>query len=123
MRFRIRPNKSTSKKMFFIGVPFCIFGVIMVIYFIVSGGLIGVLFGVFWLSIAIFKTYTAYKHGFTDEASLYDRDDLFIRGPKSMKLEMKLRKIEKLYNEELIDYEEYCLKRREAIMSIWYNYH
>lgn len=121
MRHRIRPTKEASKFSFFIGILFCIFGLIFLIFIATIGSpaLIGIPFMIVWLSIAVYNTYYHYRNGFTDNPiGMYDIDSGDNDTKSEMSISDKLRELEKLKEDGLITEFEYQTKRQE-IMKEW----
>ena len=118
-RIYVRPGKTQSKFGVGAGLIFCLIGV-----FIVSPTF--GLFGVFWTAIAGWITYTCYRNGFTDEQidshviEIEDDDaqHTYANTTKTMsaeEAEERLRKLQNLYNQSLITYEEYEQKKQEIL--------
>lgn len=123
-RQRVKPSKAVSKFGFFVGLAFCLFGLFMVIGSgMLTGSFIVIAFFLVWTGTAVFITFVHYKNGFTDEGiamyeieSTDDNRDTNQGPTESVDFEEKLRKIERLRNENLITEEEYS-KKREAILK------
>ena len=127
-RIHVRPGKGQSKMGFGVGIIYCLIGVFMVIP---TFGL----FGIFWTAIAGWITYVNYKNGFTNEqidshvieiedegrdvtvtdhrgyqSYTYDRETT----PEE-DTETRLKKLQSVYNQSLITYEEYEQKKQEIL--------
>lgn len=128
-RIHVRPGKGQSKMGFGVGIIFCLIGLFMVIP---TFGL----FGIFWTAIAGWITYVNYKNGFTDEQidshvidieddaqnattmgyggyRNYSYEEESVSDDDSM--EERLRKLQSLYDQSLITYEEYEQKKKEIL--------
>lgn len=128
-RIHVRPGKGQSKMGFGVGIIFCLIGLFVAIP---TFGL----FGVFWTAIAGWITYVNYKNGFTDEqidshvidieddgqnvtatryggyrSYSYEEEDVVDAGT----MEERLRKLQSLYDQSLITYEEYEQKKKEIL--------
>ena len=104
-RIHVRPGKGQSKVGFAVGIIFCLLGVVVVIP---TFGL----FGIFWTAVAGWIAYSHYRNGFTDEpldSHVIDIED-DAGGPES-----RLRKLQSLYDQSLITYEEYEQKKKEIL--------
>ena len=116
-RIHVRPRRGQSKLGFGVGIIFCLIGVFIVIPTVGP-------FGIFWTAIAGWITYTNYKNGFTDDqidshvieieddgqGYSYDTEDV-----SAEDAEERLRKLQNLYNQSLITYEEYEQKKKEIL--------
>lgn len=124
-RVYVRPGKGQSKMGFGVGIIFCLIGLFIAIP---TFGL----FGIFWTAVAGWITYVNYKNGFTDEhidshvieieddgkdvmvtrhgAYSYDKEVT----PEE-DVEARLKKLQNLYNQSLITYEEYEQKKKEIL--------
>lgn len=127
-RIHVRPGKGQSKMGFGIGIIFCLIGIFIVIP--IFGP-----FGIFWTAIAGWITYSNYKNGFTEEPIDShvieiedDGQDVTVTrhgGYQTYSYDMKetaaedaeerLRKLQSLYNQSLITYEEYEQKKKEIL--------
>ena len=128
-RIHVRPGKGQSKVGFGVGIIFCLIGLFLVIP---TFGL----FGIFWTAIACWITYVNYKNGFTDEQidshvidieddgqsvtesrygsyRSYSYEANEVENKSSM--EDRLRKLQSLYDQSLITYEEYEQKKKEIL--------
>lgn len=132
-KIHVRPGRGQSKMGFGVGIIFCLIGVFMVIP---TFGL----FGVFWTAIAGWITYVNYKNGFTDEQidshviEVEDdgRDvtmsnygghrsysyDVENETSENDDMEARLRKLQSLYDQSLITYEEYEQKKKEILEEL-----
>ena len=116
-RIYVRPGKTQSKFGVVAGLIFCLIGVFIVIP---TFGL----FGVFWTAIAGWITYTNYRNGFTDEQidshviEIEDDGQGYSYGAEDASVEdaeERLKKLQSLYNQSLITYEEYEQKKKEIL--------
>ncbi|WP_105614707.1 SHOCT domain-containing protein [Vallitalea okinawensis] len=120
MRHKIRPSKQMSKFTFFIGILFCIIGVIFLVFAASSGIFIGVPFLLIWTGIAVYITYYHYRNGFTDNPiGLYDIDVEESNPKKEENFGDKLRELEQLKADGLITESEYRKKRSEIMDKEW----
>ena len=129
-RIHVRPGKGQSKVGFAVGIIFCLLGVVVVIP---TFGL----FGIFWTAVAGWIAYSHYRNGFTDEPldthvidieddgqnvtatryggyRNYSYEEETVSNGDSM--EERLRKLQSLYDQSLITYEEYE-KKKKAILD------
>lgn len=127
-RIHVRPGKGQSKMGFGVGIIFCLIGVFMVIP--IFGP-----FGIFWTAIAVWITYVNYKNGFTDEQidshvieieddgrdvtvtehGAYQSYSYDSKTTSEEDAEARLKKLQSLYNQSLITYEEYEQKKKEIL--------
>lgn len=132
-RIHVRPGKGQSKMGFGVGIIFCLIGLFVAIP---TFGL----FGIFWTAIAAWITYVNYKNGFTDEkidshvieveddgqdmtmssyggyrSYSYDTETKTSSGDD---MEARLRKLQSLYDQSLITYEEYEQKKKEILEEL-----
>ena len=130
-RIHVRPGKGQSKVGFAVGIIFCLIGLFIAIP---TFGL----FGIFWTAVAGWITYSNYKNGFTDEpldTHVIDIEDdgqnvtatRYGGGYRSYSyeeesevdnggdMESRLRKLQSLYDQSLITYEEYEQKKKEIL--------
>ena len=130
-RIHVRPGKGQSKVGFAVGIIFCLLGVVVVIP---TFGL----FGIFWTAVAGWIAYSHYRNGFTDEPldthvidieddgqnvtatrygggyrSYSSEEEALVNGAGDM--ESRLRKLQSLYDQSLITYEEYEQKKKEIL--------
>ena len=127
-RIHVRPGRVQSKLGFVVGIVFCLIGVVMVIP---TFGL----FGIFWTAIAGWITYVNYKNGFTDEqidSHVIDIEDngqditvtrhggyhTYSYDTKEDDMETRLRKLQNLYDQSLITYDEYEQKKKEILEEL-----
>lgn len=129
-RIHVRPGKGQSKVGFGVGIIFCLIGVVMVIP---TFGL----FGIFWTAIAAWITYVNYKNGFTDDqidSHVIDIEDdgqdvtvtrhggyhtySYDAENAEDDMEPRLRKLQSLYDQSLITYEEYEQKKKEILEEL-----
>lgn len=129
-RIHVRPGKGQSKMGFGVGIIFCLIGLFVAIP---TFGL----FGIFWTAVAAWITYVNYRNGFTDEqidshvieveddgsdatmttyggyrSYSYDIED---DAENRDDMESRLRKLQNLYEQSLITYEEYEQKKKEIL--------
>lgn len=129
-RIHVRPGKGQSKMGFVTGIIFCLIGLFVAIP---TFGL----FGIFWTAIAVWITYVNYKNGFTNEqidSHVIDIEDdgrdvtvtrhggyhtysYDTRGSGD-DVEARLRKLQSLYDQSLITYEEYEQKKKEILEEL-----
>lgn len=127
-RIHVRPGKGQSKMGFGVGIIFCLIGVFMVIP--IFGP-----FGIFWTAIAGWITYVNYKNGFTNEQidshvieieddgrdvtvtkhGAYQSYSYNTEATPEEDTEARLKKLQSLYNQSLITYEEYEQKKKEIL--------
>ena len=127
-KIHVRPGKGQSKMGFAMGIIFCLIGICIVIP---TFGL----FGIFWTAIAGWITYVSYKNGFTEEqidSHVIEIEDdgqdvtvtrhggyhTYSYDTKRMskeEAEERLKKLQSLYNQSLITYEEYEQKKKEIL--------
>ena len=127
-RIHVRPGRGQSKLGFVVGIVFCLIGVVMVIP---TFGL----FGIFWTAIAGWIAYVNYKNGFTDEqidSHVIDIEDngqditvtrhggyhTYSYDTKEDDMETRLRKLQNLYDQSLITYDEYEQKKKEILEEL-----
>ena len=129
-RIKVRPGKTQSKAGFVVGIIFCLIGLVVVVP--IFGP-----FGLLWTAAAGWITYSNYRNGFTDRPisnqvieieddgksvtatsdpfadfhSTYERDE----ETEVEDVESRLRKLQSLYQQELITKEEYEKKRQEIL--------
>lgn len=127
-RIHVRPGRGQSKVGFGVGIIFCLIGIFIAIP--IFGP-----FGIFWTAIAGWITYSHYKNGFTDDPidshvievdedgqdvtvtrhggyHTYSYDE---KGTSAEDAEERLKKLQSLYNQSLITYEEYEQKKKEIL--------
>ncbi len=121
-RIKVKPGKTQSKFGFFVGLAFVLIGVVMVIP--IFGP-----FGILWTAVAGYIAFTHYKNGFTNEGVptheieidddgrefSYGNDYSAPQYTSENDIEIKLRKLEDLYNKDLITSEDYEKKRQEIL--------
>ena len=129
-RIHVRPGKGQSKVGFAVGIIFCLIGVVFVIP---TFGL----FGIFWTAVAGWIAYSHYRNGFTDEPIDSHVIDIEDDGQNvtatryggvyrsysyeeeeagnADSVEARLRKLQSLYDQSLITYEEYDQKKKEIL--------
>lgn len=127
-RIHVRPGKRQSKMGFGVGIIFCLIGIFIAIP--IFGP-----FGIFWTAIAGWITYSHYKNGFTDEpidSHVIEIEDdgrdvtvtrhggyhTYSYDTKEVSAEAaeeRLKKLQSLYNQSLITYEEYEQKKKEIL--------
>ena len=129
-RIHVRPGKGQSKVGFAVSILFCIVGVF---FAIPTFGL----FGVVWTAVVGWIAYSNYKNGFTDEPLDSHVIDIEDDGQNvtatryggvyrnysyeeeetgnADSVEERLRKLQSLYDQSLITYEEYEQKKKEIL--------
>ena len=124
-RIKVRPGKTQSKLGFFMGIAFCIIGCVVVIP--VAG-----LFGVLWTGVAVAITVINYKNGFSEEGvatheiMIEETIDEMERNRSTVgdnrktesvgdDIEVKLKKLNSLYEQGLITASEFEAKRKELL--------
>ena len=111
-KIHVRPGRGQSKVGFAVGIIFCLLGVFFVIP---TFGL----FGVFWTAIAGWIAYSHYRNGFTDQpldTHVIDIEDDTTTTGKDM--ESRLKKLQDLYDQSLITYEEYEQKKKDILNEL-----
>ena len=129
-KIHVRPGRGQSKVGFAVGIIFCLLGVFVVIP---TFGL----FGIFWTAIAGWIAYSHYRNGFTDEPldshvidieddgqnvtatryggyRNYSYEEEAAAGSTDS-MEERLRKLQSLYDQSLITYEEYEQKKKAIL--------
>ena len=125
-KIHVRPGKGQSKIGFGVGIVFCLIGIFIAIPTFGP-------FGIFWTAIAGWITYSHYRNGFTDEpidSHVIEVDDdgkdvtvtrhggyqhTYSYDTKEASAEERLKKLQSLYNQSLITYEEYEQKKKEIL--------
>lgn len=127
-RIHVRPSKGQSKLGFGVGIIFCLIGLFIAIPTFGP-------FGIFWTAIAGWITYSHYKNGFTDKPIDShvieiedDGQDVTVtrhggyrtysydtKVTSAEEAEERLKKLQSLYNQSLITYEEYEQKKKEIL--------
>lgn len=121
-RIKVKPGKTQSKFTFFVCLAFVAIGLFVAIP--IFGP-----FGILWTAVAGYIAYSHYKNGFTDEGvpthEIEIEDDGHSYGygneysspsySSGDDIEVKLKKLESLYNQGLITSEEYEQKRQEIL--------
>lgn len=124
-RIKVKPGKTQSKVGFFVGIAFCIIGCVVVIP--VAG-----LFGVLWTGVAVAITVINYKNGFSEEGVatheivIDETMDEMERNRSTVgdnrktesvgdDIEVKLKKLNSLYEQGLITATEFEAKRKELL--------
>ena len=131
-KIHVRPGKRQSKAGFGVGIVFCLIGLFVVIP--IFGP-----FGILWTAGAAWITYVHYKNGFTDEpidSHVIDIEDdgenvtvtrnigyhnysYDTKGEATEDdIEERLRKVQNLYDQALISYEEYNQKKKEILKEL-----
>lgn len=132
-KIHVRPSKSQSKVGFWVGILFCLIGIFVVIP---TFGL----FGLVWTAVAVWITYVNYRNGFTDkqiDSKVIEIEDDgqdvtvdYHTGYNSYTYEMekdsfekesievRLRKLQSLYDQALITREEYEQKKKEILEEL-----
>ncbi len=113
-RIKVKPGKTQSKIGFVIGIIFVLIGCVVVIP--TSGP-----FGILWTGMAAVITFTHFKNGFSDQGVATHEiivedgvDDVYSDSEKE-DIEVKLVKLNSLYEQRLITKEEYDEKRKELL--------
>lgn len=115
-RIKVKPGKTQSKIGFGVGIVFVLIGIFIVIPIFGT-------FGIFWTAVAGFIAFSHYRNGFTDkgmpthEIVVDESDEIFAGSTRHVEedIEAKLLKLESLYNQGLINHEEYEAKRKEFL--------
>ena len=128
-KIKVRPGKTQSKAGFVVGIIFCLIGLVVVVP--VFG-----LFGLLWTAAAGWITYSNYRNGFTDrpisnqvieieddgvsatvKTGFFEdvADTLNEAAAEENDVESRMRKLQSLYQQELITKEEYEKKRQEIL--------
>ena len=113
-KIKVKPGKTQSKMGFIVGILFVILGVCVVIP---TFGL----FGVIWTGIAAVIAFMNYKNGFsnegvaTHEIIIEDGMEMSEQSNVEEDIEIKLIKLNSLYDQCLITKEEYDEKRKELL--------
>ena len=116
-RIKVKPGKTQSKLGFAVGIIFVVIGCVIVIPTFGP-------FGIFWTIVAGFITYSHYKNAFTNEGMatheivIDENDETYGTAEDAVAhedIEVKLKKLESLYNQGLITHEEFEKKRKEII--------
>ncbi|HRC81530.1 MAG TPA: SHOCT domain-containing protein [Sedimentibacter sp.] len=130
-KIKVKPGKTQSKAGFFVGLVFCLIGLVVVIPTFGP-------FGIFWTLVAVIITVTHGKNAFTEEGVstheiIIDDNDL-MKNPDIVKstseetkdeeyvyisdAKKRLEEIKILYENGLMTKEEYEDKRRSIIADI-----
>ena len=129
-KIKVRPGKTQSKAGFVIGIIFCLIGLFAVVP--IFGP-----FGLVWTGMAVWITYLNYRNGFTDRPisnqiiEVEDNEnDITVtkrafgemqmsceeeKADENEDIEIRLRKLQGLYEQGLITQEEYKNKRQEIL--------
>lgn len=129
-KIHVRPGKTQSKAGFVVGIIFCLIGLFAVVP--IFGP-----FGLLWTAVAAWITYSHYRNGFTDKPisdrvieieddgdSVTIMPDMMGRsyeyhdeefGAAAESVEESLKKLQSLYQQELITLEEYEAKKKEIL--------
>ncbi|MBR5266985.1 MAG: SHOCT domain-containing protein [Lachnospiraceae bacterium] len=128
-KIKVRPGKTQSKAGFIVGIMFCLIGVFAVVPMFGP-------FGLVWTGIAAWITYSNYRNGFTDKPisnqvieieddgnSITVMPDIMghsreVRVVNPESVEDRLKKLQGLYQQELITKEEYEKKKQEILDEI-----
>ena len=128
-KIKVRPGKTQSKAGFFMGIMFCLIGLFAVVPMFGP-------FGLVWTGVAAWITYSNYRNGFTDKPivdrviEIEDDGDSATVMPGMMRqsyeyeeiktesVEERLKKLQSLYQQELITKEEYEKKKQEILDEI-----
>lgn len=113
-RIKVKPGKTQSKIGFVVGIVFVLIGCIVVIPTFGP-------FGIIWTALAGVIAFTHYKNGFSDkgvathEIIIEDGMDVTQGFETGEDIEVKLVKLNSLYEQRLITKEEYDEKRKELL--------
>lgn len=107
-KIKVRPGKTQSKAGFVIGIIFCLIGLFAVVP--IFGP-----FGLVWTGMAAWITYSNYRNGFTDKPIA---DRVIEIESETQSVEERLKKLQSLYQQEVITKEEYEKKRQEILDEI-----
>ncbi|MBP3616963.1 MAG: SHOCT domain-containing protein [Lachnospiraceae bacterium] len=124
-RIKVKPGKTQSKLGFIVGIIFCIIGCVVVIP--VLGP-----FGILWTGVAVVITVINFKNGFSEEGVtsheiIIDESedtaewDWGTTGDSQKSessgedIEVKLKKLNSLYEQRLITASEFETKRKELL--------
>ena len=124
-RIKVKPGKTQSKFGFIVGIVFCIIGCVVAI------PLFGP-FGILWTGIAVVITVMNFKNGFSDEGVatheiIIDETDNVTELNRNAfgddrreesagdDIEVKLKKLNSLYEQGLITASEFEAKRKELL--------
>lgn len=130
-KIKVKPGKTQSKAGFFVGLVFCLIGLVVVIPTFGP-------FGIFWTLVAVIITVTHGKNAFTEEGvsthEIIIEDNDLMKNPDIVKstseetkdeeyvyisdAKKRLEEIKILYENGLITKEEYEDKRRSIIADI-----
>lgn len=131
-RIKVRPGKTQSKVGFVVGLFFCLIGLVLVVPTFGA-------FGLLWTGVAIWITYSHYRNGFTDKPISNqvieieeNGDDVIVTKNRfgnmqisqdeinddAENIEIRLRKLQSLYQQELITHDEYEKKRQEILNDL-----
>ena len=128
---KVKPGKTQSKAGFFVGLVFCLIGLVVVIPTFGP-------FGIFWTLVAVIITVTHGKNAFTEEGvsthEIIIEDNDLMKNPDIVKstseetkdeeyvyisdAKKRLEEIKILYENGLMTKEEYEDKRRSIIADI-----
>lgn len=107
-KIEVKPGKTQSKLGFFTGIAFVLIGCIVGIP--IFGP-----FGILWTAVAAFIAYSHYKNAYTEEGMATHEIIIEDKEEKQEDIEEKLKKLDSLYKQGLITYEEYQEKRKEFL--------
>ena len=130
-KIKVKPGKAQSKAGFFVGLVFCLIGLVVVIPTFGP-------FGIFWTLVAVIITVTHYKNAFTEEGvssheiiiednDLMKNPDILKKASEEVKYQdyvyvsdakKRLEEIKVLYENGLMTKEEYEDKRKSIIADI-----
>lgn len=130
-KIKVKPGKTQSKAGFFVGLVFCLIGLVVVIPTFGP-------FGIFWTLVAVIITVTHGKNAFTEEGvsthEIIIEDNDLMKNPDIVKntseetkdeeyvyisdAKKRLEEIKILYENGLMTKEEYEDKRRSIIADI-----
>lgn len=107
-RIKVQPGKTQSKLGMFVGIAFVLIGCVVVIPMFGP-------FGILWTAVAGFITYSHYKNAYTEEGMATHEIIIDEKEDTEDDIEAKLKKLDSLYKQGLITYEEYQEKRKEFL--------
>ena len=133
-KIHVRPSGEQSKLGFFVGIAFCLIGLVVAIP--IFGP-----FGILWTAVAGFITYTHWRNGFTDKKiaskviEIEDTEDGNItvtshqgfgtsytvedmERSRGSDIENRLKSLQSLYEQRLITKEEYEEKKQDILKEL-----
>lgn len=106
-KIKVKPGKTQSFVGFCVGIIFCIIGLVVVIP---SAGI----FGIVWTAIAVIITISNALNAFGEKGIPTYEVDI----EDSHNVEDRLKTLDSLYNQGLINKEEYDKKRKDILKDI-----